>query len=107
MTLYNQVRPEFRRHGAEVLGISVDSAWCHQAFAKHSNIHFPLLAEELGQALPGVRFIDGGAGIARRVAWLTRDQPWPAEPSAGIMIFTATGRTLPLSTLAARLWNRS
>ena len=45
MTLYNQVRPEFRRHGAEVLGISVDSAWCHQAFAKNSNIHFPLLAD--------------------------------------------------------------
>jgi peroxiredoxin len=45
MTLYNQVRPEFQRHGAEVLGISVDSAWCHQAFAKHSNIHFPLLAD--------------------------------------------------------------
>ena len=45
MTLYNQVRPEFQRHGAEVLGISVDSAWCHQAFAKQSNIHFPLLAD--------------------------------------------------------------
>jgi peroxiredoxin len=45
MTLYNQVRPEFQRHGAEVLGISVDSAWCHQAFAKHNNIHFPLLAD--------------------------------------------------------------
>lgn len=45
MTLYNQVRPEFQRHGAEVLGISVDSAWCHQAFAKQNNIHFPLLAD--------------------------------------------------------------
>jgi peroxiredoxin len=45
MTLYNQVRPEFQRHGAEVLGISVDSVWCHQAFAKHNNIHFPLLAD--------------------------------------------------------------
>ena len=45
MTLYNQVRPEFQRHGAEVPGISVDSAWCHQAFAKQNNIHFPLLAD--------------------------------------------------------------
>lgn len=45
MALYNQVRPEFQRHGAEVLGISVDSAWCHQAFAKQNNIHFPLLAD--------------------------------------------------------------
>jgi peroxiredoxin len=45
MTLYNQVRPEFQKHGAEVLGISVDGVWCHAAFAKHRNIHFPLLAD--------------------------------------------------------------
>ena len=45
MTLYNQVRPEFQRHGAEVLGVSVDGAWCHQAYARHNNIHFPLLAD--------------------------------------------------------------
>jgi peroxiredoxin len=45
MTLYNQVRPEFQRLGAEVLGISVDGAWCHQAYARHNNIHFPLLAD--------------------------------------------------------------
>jgi peroxiredoxin len=45
MTLYNHVRPEFQKHGAEVIGISVDGAWCHQAFAKHQNIHFPLLAD--------------------------------------------------------------
>src|ERR1700759_1734084 len=45
VTLYNQVRPEFQKHGAEVLGISVDGAWCHQAYAKHQNIHFPLLSD--------------------------------------------------------------
>jgi peroxiredoxin len=45
MTLYNQVRPEFEKHGAAILGISVDGAWCHQAYAKHYNIHFPLLAD--------------------------------------------------------------
>ena len=45
MTLYNQVRPEFLKHGAEILGVSVDGAWCHQAYAKHHNIHFPLLAD--------------------------------------------------------------
>ncbi|HYZ31742.1 MAG TPA: redoxin domain-containing protein [Crenalkalicoccus sp.] len=45
MVLYNQIRPEFQRHGAEVLGISVDGAWCHQAFARHNHIHFPLLAD--------------------------------------------------------------
>jgi peroxiredoxin len=45
MTLYNQVRPEFQKYGAEMLGISVDGAWCHQAFAKHRRLHFPLLAD--------------------------------------------------------------
>jgi peroxiredoxin len=33
ITLYNQVRPEFQKNGAEILGISVDGAWCHQAYA--------------------------------------------------------------------------
>jgi hypothetical protein len=30
---------------AEVLGISVDGAWCHEAFAKDRRLHFPLLAD--------------------------------------------------------------
>jgi peroxiredoxin len=45
MALYNQVLPEFRRHGAQLLGISVDGVWCHQAFAEGRHLHFPLLAD--------------------------------------------------------------
>lgn len=45
MVLYQEVMPEFKRHNAQVLGISVDSVWCHLAFAKYNNIHFPLLAD--------------------------------------------------------------
>jgi peroxiredoxin len=45
MAVYNQVLPEFRRHDAEVIGISVDGAWCHQAFAETRHLHFPLLAD--------------------------------------------------------------
>jgi peroxiredoxin len=45
IALYNQVLPEFRRHGAELLGISVDGAWCHEAFSKDRHLHFPLLAD--------------------------------------------------------------
>jgi len=62
--------------------------------------HFPLLREELNQAFPGVEWIDGGPGIARRIAWLTREQPWPAEPSDGVMVFTAEPRFPLLGTLA-------
>ena len=51
--------------------------------------HFPLLADELAIAMPGVTFVDGGPGIARRIAHLTRDQPWPAAPTPGLAVFTA------------------
>jgi len=50
--------------------------------------HFPLLDDELRAAFPGVKLVDGGPGIARRIAYLTREQPWPAEPSRGIALFT-------------------
>ena len=45
MGLYNEVLSEFERYGAQLLGISVDGAWCHAAFAKDRNLHFPLLAD--------------------------------------------------------------
>jgi peroxiredoxin len=45
MALYNEILPEFRKYGAELLGISVDGAWCHEAFAKARRLHFPLLAD--------------------------------------------------------------
>ena len=45
MSLYNEVLPEFRRYHAELLGISVDGAWCHAAFAKDRKLHFPLLSD--------------------------------------------------------------
>jgi len=45
MGLYNEIRPEFHRFGAELLGISVDGVWCHAAFVKDRKLHFPLLAD--------------------------------------------------------------
>ena len=45
VALYNEMRSEFARHGAQVLGISVDGVWCHAAFAKDRKLHFPLLAD--------------------------------------------------------------
>src|SRR5215470_5396156 len=45
MALYNEVLPEFRKLGAELLGISVDSAWCHAAFSKDRRLRFSLLAD--------------------------------------------------------------
>jgi peroxiredoxin len=45
MALYNEILPEFRRLNAELVGISIDHAWCHSAFAQSRNLHFPLLAD--------------------------------------------------------------
>ncbi len=45
VALLNQVLPLFREHDAELLGISVDSAWCHAAFAGARKLHFPLLSD--------------------------------------------------------------
>src|SRR5580698_2236418 len=45
MALYNEVRNLFHKQNAEVMGISVDSKWCHLAFCQDRKLHFPLLAD--------------------------------------------------------------
>jgi len=45
MALYNEILPEFRELGAQLLGISVDGVWCHAAFGRDRKLHFPLLAD--------------------------------------------------------------
>jgi peroxiredoxin len=45
LALYNEVLPEFQRYNAALIGISVDGAWCHAAYSKARNLHFPLLAD--------------------------------------------------------------
>jgi peroxiredoxin len=45
MALYNEILPEFEKYGAEVVGISVDGTWCHDAFAKDRHLHFPLVSD--------------------------------------------------------------
>jgi peroxiredoxin len=45
MALYNEILPEFQKLGGSLLGISVDGAWCHAAFARDRKLHFPLLAD--------------------------------------------------------------
>ena len=45
MALYNELLDEFSRFDAELIGISVDGAWCHIAFAHDRKLRFPLLAD--------------------------------------------------------------
>src|ERR1700760_830381 len=45
LALYNEIIPEFNKHAAQILGISVDGVWCHTAYAQSRKLHFPLLAD--------------------------------------------------------------
>lgn len=45
LSVYNEVLPEFKKYGAQLIGISVDGPWSHAAFAKQKNIKFPLLSD--------------------------------------------------------------
>jgi len=45
VALYNEMLKEFHELGAELIGISVDCAWFHAAFARDPKLHFPLLAD--------------------------------------------------------------
>jgi glutamate racemase len=52
--------------------------------------HFPLVADRLASVAPrALAFVDGAKGIARRAAYLMRDQQWPEAPTPGIAVFTA------------------
>jgi len=51
--------------------------------------HFPLVEDELAAASPRpLRFVHGGEGIARRIAYLTQGQDWPVASTGGIAVFT-------------------
>jgi peroxiredoxin len=76
MALYNEILSEFRQLGAELVGISVDHAWCHIAFAKDRNLRFPLLADfhpkaEVAQAY-GV--YDESIGMAERALFVVNPE---------------------------------
>jgi len=45
MAFYNEILPEFQRYRAQMLGVSVDGAWCHLAFSGKRKLRFPLLAD--------------------------------------------------------------
>jgi peroxiredoxin len=62
--LYQMLLPEFAKFDAQLVGISVDGVWCHQAFASDRNLQFPLLADfepkgEVSRAYGAYRAEDG------------------------------------------------
>jgi peroxiredoxin len=76
MSLYNEVLPEFRRYAADLVGISIDHAWCHVAFAQHRNLHFPLLADfhPKGDVAQRYGVFDDGAGMSKRALFVVDER---------------------------------
>ena len=72
MALYNEIFPEFRRLGAELVGISIDHAWCHAAFAASRNLHFPLLADfhPKGEVAQQYGVYDESIGMSERALFV-------------------------------------
>jgi peroxiredoxin len=72
MTLYNEILPEFRKHDAEILGISGDGVWCHGAFARDRHLHFPLLAdfEPKGDVARKYRAYRASEGVCERALFV-------------------------------------
>jgi len=72
MALYNEILSEFQKHGAELLGISVDGIWCHTAFAKDRKLRFPLLAdfEPKGAVARSYGVYHEDAGISERALFV-------------------------------------
>lgn len=60
--------PQFQSAGAQVVGISVDSPWCHKAFKDAHKISFPLLSDfhPKGEVAKKYGLYFDAAGITQR-----------------------------------------
>jgi peroxiredoxin len=72
MALYNEILPEFQKFGAELIGVSVDGVWCHEAFAKDRHLHFPLAAdfEPKGEVAKSYGAYRTGEGVCERALFV-------------------------------------
>ncbi|HWC73776.1 MAG TPA: redoxin domain-containing protein [Gemmatimonadales bacterium] len=72
LALFNEVLPEFQRYDAQVVGISVDSVWCHKAYAQSRNLQFPLLAdfEPKGAVSRKYQAYRQGEGVSERALFV-------------------------------------
>jgi peroxiredoxin len=76
MSLYNETLKFFSKHNAQLLGISVDSKWCHLAYSQHNKFHFPLLSdfEPKGRVAELYRVYDKKEGECQRALYVIDEQ---------------------------------
>lgn len=72
LSLYNEILPEFKKHQAETLAISVDGIWCHLAYSKDRKLRFPLLSdfEPKGEVARTYGVFRRSAGVAERALFV-------------------------------------
>lgn len=72
LSLFNEILPEFRKFTADLVGISVDGAWSHAAFAEQRHLHFPLLADfhPKGAVAKGYGVYRSADGISERALFV-------------------------------------
>jgi peroxiredoxin len=72
LALYNELFDDFTALKARILGISVDSVWCHAAFTAARKYRFPLLAdfEPKGEVARAYGAFAGAEGAAERALFV-------------------------------------
>lgn len=72
MNLYNEMEEYFNRYNAQLIGISVDSRWCHAAYSEENGFYFPLLAdfEPKGAVSKLYEAYDENTGECRRALYV-------------------------------------
>ena len=72
MALYYEMLKFFSKHDAQMIGISVDSTWCHNAFQQDRKLHFPLLAdfEPKGEVSKAYGVYDDEVGESKRALFV-------------------------------------
>jgi peroxiredoxin len=89
MALYQAATPAFAQYSAQVIGLSTDGPWCHQAFAQRRGIKFPLLADAWphGAVAETYGVLDTDEGLAARALFVIDPQgtvTWSYVSPAGI-----------------------
>ena len=76
MALFNQLLEEFRKYNAQLLGVSVDGAWCHMALSNERHYHFPLLSdfEPKGAIAKSYGVYHAKEGVAERALFVIDGQ---------------------------------
>ena len=68
LSVYQEVLPQLEEAGAELVGISVDGAFCHKAFQEQQGLTIPLLADfhPKGEIAKGYGVYSEEYGVAGR-----------------------------------------